>query len=222
MTRITTLLLVLLCLLGISQPLHAEEDKKPQPPLQLQNGGNLPAQQPQMHLEEDILDVRPPIEIPKKTNYLLISILAILGLLLLVFLILLLRKVLKKDPVIPAPGEVALAELQEAHPLRERGEALQYAQSLSDIVRRYIEAQFHIQFTRQTTREFLHKLASETGDSAQLLGPHRDMLQDCMEKCDMAKYAHSAMEDSGMKDMEDSVHRFISTTSSPENQQGTE
>jgi hypothetical protein len=199
---------------------HADQDIQPQ--LQLQNGGNtLPQQAPAIQ-QEDIFDIRGPVPIPEKNNYPLIIGIVFLGMLVAVLLFFLLRKLLKKEVPIPAPGEIALSELQEAQPLRKKGQALQYAERLSDIVRRYIEAQFSIQFTRQTTREFLHQMAADTRETGKLLQPHRDMLQTCMEKCDMAKYARNTLESEGMKEMEDSVHRFITTTSSPENTQGKE
>lgn len=216
-------LLVLIALSWLPQiVLAAGNEQEAEPKLQLQNDNTSSQSSSPVTLEDDILDIRGPVPLPEKTNFPLIIAISLLALLLVVTLFYFLRKRFKRTPPPPTPGEIALMELQEARDLKEKGQALQYIERLSNIIRRYIEAQFHIGFTRQTTSEFLHSMATETGGSKKLLQPHRQMLQQCMEQCDMAKYAHNTPGDEGLEKMENSFHRFISTTSSPENRQGEE
>ncbi len=96
--------------------------------------------------------------------------------------------------------------------------SLQYAEKISEILRRYIEMRFHILFTRQTTGEFFQKLMKDKKISSTPLLAHADKLKDCLERCDMAKFAHSSPAPLDMEQMESSVRSFVSTTASPTEQ----
>ncbi len=187
--------------------------------LQLQNRPPQPSQPLPSPQFEDIRDIRGPVVLSDKQELLLPVALGVGVLLLVVLLIFFLRR---KKPVapLPNPGEIALAELNAAKSFIIEGQPLRYAERLSTILRRYIEDRFHIRSTRQTTREFLHCLTRNIGLKETELHNHTENLKECLERCDMAKFAHNSPGTNGMEKMELSVRNFVETTRSPENIQG--
>ncbi len=190
----------------------AATDPAPSPQLQLQSG---PAQPPTSGQFEDIQDIYGPVPITQSHNLLLLIGLGIFALLGAVALFFFLKR--RKDDVpLPTPGEIALAELKAARVLLEQGQSLSYVDRLSEILRHYIEKQFAIRSTRQTTNEFLHCLSRESSTPNTILQDHAKSLQHCLERCDMAKFAHDSPGRNGMDDMENSVLHFVHSTTNPE------
>jgi hypothetical protein len=77
---------------------------------------------------------------------------------------------------------------------------------------RYIEARFQIRSTRQTTREFFSRLQNGTTIADVDIHNHTGDLQECMEQCDMAKFARSTPDSDDMMLMDRAVRTFIETT----------
>jgi hypothetical protein len=117
----------------------------------------------------------------------------------------------KKGSLISA-HEKALADLFRARSLMTPDSGLQYADKLSDILRQYIEKRLHIKTTQQTTKEFFTGLIEKPNQTAILLEDHCESLQECLEKCDMAKFACCVPDLNSMEKMETSVHDFIEAT----------
>lgn len=84
------------------------------------------------------------------------------------------------------PGEIALQRLEEARPYMDPDQAREYCFAVSQIIRRYLEAQCQLHAPRLTTEEFLRELAvgSET-----IAAPHRALLGEFLRHCDLAKFA---------------------------------
>lgn len=94
-------------------------------------------------------------------------------------------------------------------------QALLYMDRISSILRSYLEARFALKTTRQTTREFFVSLARELSDNHDL-ATYNIELKSCLERCDLAKFAHqpAALED--LQEMEDSVLYLVNQTEPPE------
>ncbi len=220
MRRTAFAFLILLTLVfSVGEILAGSANSPTSPQLQLHNRPSQPLQPQQSQQFEDIRDIRGPVVLADKQDLFLPVTLGVGVLLLVVLLIFFLRRKKPSAPL-PDPGEIALAELSAAKSYMIEGQPLRYAERLSTILRRYIEDRFHIRSTRQTTSEFLHCLTRNIGSKETGLHTHTENLKECLERCDMAKFAHNSPGTNGMGKMEHSVRNFVETTRSPENTQG--
>lgn len=109
---------------------------------------------------------------------------------LIIGLIIFLMKRRKKVPVPPAkpaitPYEAALAQLQQLKQEKVwQNDTKQYYTRLTDILRTYFEAQFHIPALEQTTEELLLHIKPVT-----ILNQQRDKLRALLSVADLAKFA---------------------------------
>lgn len=216
--------------IGSCAPSNSSVQLAPQPvPSNPVPQGALPA-------SEALHDIRGPVLLPEAHDMLFwflggLALLIIAGLLLFFY-----WKRRKKRRCQFGPHEVALAELASLRPLMNREQALIYAARLSEILRRYIEARFLIHSTRQTTQEFFSSLTRtlqatatdglnprEPGPESRLhladlaatvsiMEEHRDRLHECLDQCDLAKFAHCVPDQQGMEALEQAVRGFIEAT----------
>ena len=167
----------------------------------------------------DIHDIYPLVPVVDPVNWTLIALigLALLLLLALVIAILFLKKKKRAPqiPVIPA-HETALAELEKARRYIEDNESIHYANTASEILRTYIEKRFFIHSTRQTTMEFLSYVDRMTASPAAALSDHRQHLAECLQHCDLAKYAHRNSTREALQDLEGRIRHFIVDTAEKE------
>jgi hypothetical protein len=141
----------------------------------------------------DIRDIRGPLGIP--LSPLRMALLLLLPLLLAALLFVVARRLRsrKKDVQRPALGPLArpahevaleaLAALQASRKL-ERGEVKEFHIEASDILRRYVEARFHVAALEMTTVEVLAGLEAARCDPR-----FRDGLSAFLEQCDLVKFA---------------------------------
>ena len=131
-----------------------------------------------------------------------------------------LKKRTRPAPVPVPPWERALQDLAEAKGLLSPERALFYMDSISRILRRYIEARFAIKSTRQTTREFFAQLAAS--DTGSPLRRYKTELQRCLEQADMAKFAHHTEDVASLAMIGEAVVDFVTKTQPSEAQQPRE
>jgi hypothetical protein len=192
------------------------------PPLKLvpdpQQGQASPMAQNTAPATDTFHDIRGPVALPDSLGV-LVWLLIGLAVVALAALLLYLWKRRKKEQKLPCPHEIALNELARLRPMMNPEQALTYAAQLSEILRRYIEARFLIHSTRQTTREFFAALVSspQIGSS---MAEHHDHLRECLEQCDMAKFAHCIPDQQDMEAMEQAVRGFIEATGQPVEEKG--
>ncbi len=201
------LFILLFSLASIGQSV-ADNTSPPPPHLKLQNSAQQQQQPP--HLE-NIRDIREPVLLPDTNKLLPPLIIGGVLIFLAVLLFLFLRRK-KPQPPPPDPGTIALAGLDAARHYMKEGQSLHYAEKISEILRGYIEKRFQIQSTRQTTDEFFIFLTRDTQISTTPLHAHAKNLKKCLERCDMAKFAHSSPGSSDMEHMEHSVRTFVTKT----------
>lgn len=158
---------------------------------------------------EQLRDIYGPVPITAPPPYLLIA--GGMGLLLAIAALIwyLKKKKIPAPPPIP-PWERALIDLADAKRLLSPERGILYMDRVSQILRDYIESRFAIQSTRQTTREFLQGL-TEIGDRSPLQ-TYKTELKECLERADMAKFAHQLPQLEHLDQMEAAVTSFVKCT----------
>ena len=139
----------------------------------------------------DIRDIKPPVYFPE--NYLLLIIIGIIIVLAgLVFLVLFLRRRMKRGADKPRLPEKTAYQLAyegllalKRENLAALGKIKEYYFRLSDIVRHYIESRFSIKAPEMTTEEFLFSLR----DYDILSSRHKNLLKEFLGLCDIVKFA---------------------------------
>jgi hypothetical protein len=156
---------------------------------------------------EDIHDIRGPITIPYAWQWVIyiVSALALAGVLYALW------SWLHRQPAVKpkSPFEIALDRLEEARPLMTEGTVREYAFTVSEIIRVYIEQRFGEKAAHRTTEEFLSDLVRQTGTP---LASHRDRLEDFLNYCDLPKFARWQLSTAEMESMHESARVFILDT----------
>lgn len=138
---------------------------------------------PASSASEDIRDIRQPRHVPTPWLPRVIAV----GVIILVASALVIWRWVCLAPVISLPPHViALERLEEARRLMNPEHAREYCFAVSQIIRGYIEERSRLHAPRLTTEEFLREL---TASPEALLAPHRTLLGDFLEHCDLAKFA---------------------------------
>jgi len=215
------LILLFYVLLAAVHPLWAEGVGPA--PLQLAPGSAIQQGQPalqspgpglaaSMGEQQPLRDIHPPLPLPEERSPVMLVVGLFLLLLVLLAALFWFFRLRKKKVSLPFAHETAMAALLRARSLMTPDQVVLYAEELSDILRRYIEARFCIHSTRQTTEEFFSCLTENPGQAVALLEDHCDSLKDCLSQCDMAKFARYTPDSSCMKKMEKAVQNFIEST----------
>lgn len=155
---------------------------------------------------EDIHDIRGPVAIPYW--WLRPALVAAALALLLVGLTTyraLRRRV--RDRVRSAAG-IALERIERARALVGTGRAAEFSEQLSDAVRTYVESRFGLQAAHKTTEEFLQDLL---GSQSSPIAGHRQVLDEFLSWCDLAKFARFALSAEQMDGMTAAARRFVET-----------
>jgi hypothetical protein len=107
------------------------------------------------------------------------------------------------------PFEIALERLDAACALMTTNTVREYAFTVSEIIRVYIEQCFGEKAARRTTEEFLSDLLQQTGTP---LARHRRRLEDFLSHCDLSKFARWQFSVREMQSMHESARVFILET----------
>jgi hypothetical protein len=92
----------------------------------------------------------------------------------------------RPKPAPPTAREVALRKLKEAEAGLAGKEPYAFSIEVSDILRQYVSAQYHLHATEQTSPEFL----AEAAKSPHFTGADKALLAEFLERCDLIKFAH--------------------------------
>ncbi len=164
--------------------------------------------------QEQLRDIHPPLLLPEAPDYTML-VAGILVFFLLLAVALWFFRFRKKEVFLPSAHETALADLQLARSLMSVEQAKQYAVEVSTILRRYIEQRFRIKTSRQTTKEFFTSLMVFPKQTTELFATHSKSLHECLEQCDLAKFARCRPDRNSMEKMEIAVQEFIVATREP-------
>lgn len=159
------------------------------------------------HTQEDIRDIRHPRHIPT-TPWDAVTV----GVLILTAGAFAARWWRRSGKVQMLPHEIALQRLEEARQLMDPEHAREYCFAVSNIIRGYIEERFRVRAPKLTTEEFLRELVEERDT---MLQPHRALLGEFLEHCDLAKFAGWRYSMPDLEAMHTTGRSFVHQTSVP-------
>ena len=102
----------------------------------------------------------------------------------------------------------ALAELERLFALIDSEQSRPYAIESSAIIRRYIEARFHLDAPKRSTEEFL----AEAQRSPKLAPEFQALLADFLQCCDLLKFARTFASRSELVQLHDAAISFVKET----------
>lgn len=164
---------------------------------------------------EDILDIKPPVQIDQSPApwliYAGIALIVLLG----TGLVLYKRKRTTMPPA-PAAHTWALAQLDKARQLFADDEYNQFVNLIDHTLRTYIEQRFGVTARRQTSREFITRLSSDQASVPLELANNIDNLQVWLSQCDRVKFARARLTKNDMESMLKNINDFIQATREPQ------
>ena len=165
----------------------------------------------------DIRDIRGPLHIPDPLVWLYYGAAGILFLLALAWFW---RWVAgRKKTLEKLPFELALEQLEQAKAFMKPETAEKFSVMVSKAVRTYIESRFEMEVTRQTTEEFMRRVAADPSEKIKGYG---DLLNGFLGYCDLAKFARYALTVKQMEDMLQNARHFVDATKpSPDDQKSS-
>ena len=134
----------------------------------------------------EIKDIAPPIDVFPWPPW-MIALTAVAALALLALLAWLVARWLRNRPAPPPPSarSVALRELEKLRAQVQKLDPYAFSIALSDVLRRYIGAQYGLHAIEQTSPEFLAAIAR----APQFTDDDRALLAKFLDRCDMIKFA---------------------------------
>jgi len=133
----------------------------------------------------DLRGIAPPVDVPwPPWVWWAIVIGAVIALALFVWLIVWLSR-RKPAALPPTPRQIALRELEDLRAHIHELDSYAFSIRASDVLRTYVNGQFKLRATTQTSPEFLASIA----DSPQFSSVDRQLLATFLERCDMLKFA---------------------------------
>ncbi len=120
----------------------------------------------------------------------------------------------RRKKVVPqlSAGEQALAALDSVRSLMSPDQSRSFAVKVAEILRTYIEQQFHLFRPNLTTREFLQSLTRHAHDTDSGLFGYDGLLKDWLNHCDMVKFARYTLTKDEMEQMLVQVRQFVEAT----------
>jgi hypothetical protein len=103
-------------------------------------------------------------------------------------------------------AELTLERLDRARGLMRPDGGREFAIDVSNIVREYIEARFEVRAVHLTTDEFLRNLGEHTES---MLAPHRTLLNDFLQTCDLGKFGGWRLSIPDMTTMFERAREFV-------------
>jgi hypothetical protein len=161
--------------------------------------------------QDDIYDIRPPYFYLKPLTWLWV-LLGALGVIALCVALWFLVKPLRAFRA-KTPYEVALEKLEKARAMLNEENPEPYAVYVSETIRTYLGQRYRILSTRRTTEEFLRQVQA---DPATPLAPHRDLLREFLESCDLVKFAHYQPGREELEQVQQRAVSFVTATRPPE------
>lgn len=153
-----------------------------------------------------IRDIAPPVDVLPWPMWVVYTAVAVAAVILAVLIWLGIRWWRNRPvPPPPTPREIALARLQEARGRMQGLDPYAFSILVSDILREYVSAQFHLKATKQTSPEFLTSIS----DLPNFTGPEKKQLAEFLEKCDLIKFAHIAATTDDSSRLLDEAIRFV-------------
>jgi hypothetical protein len=161
---------------------------------------------PQSSPTPGIHDIKPPLDVFPYPLWMVLTAAGIALVVLAVIVTLIVRAARRRPkPAPPTPKEIALKRLKEAEADLPRKEPYAFSIQVSDILRQYVPAQYHLHATEQTSPEFL----ADAARSPHFTGADKQLLADFLEHCDLIKFAHVEATGEDSKALLEQAVRFV-------------
>jgi len=167
---------------------------------QLNPGGPAASPTPAIH------DIRPPLDVFPYPMWMVVTAGAV-ALLALGLVVAGIVSLIRNRPKTPPPTarEIALKRLKEAEGDLTRKEPYAFSIQVSDILRQYVSAQYHLHATEQTSPEFL----ADAAKSPHFTGADKLLLAEFLERCDLIKFARVDATQEESKALLEQAVRFV-------------
>ena len=103
------------------------------------------------------------------------------------------------------PRQQALDALEQMSGQVDQIRPYEFSIKVSDVLRRYVTDQYGLPVTRQTSVEFLERLAR----NPQFSGDEKALLQDFLDRCDLIKFARYDATPADSRSLLDEAIRFV-------------
>ncbi|MGA3171798.1 MAG: DUF4381 family protein [Chthoniobacteraceae bacterium] len=153
-----------------------------------------------------IRDIRPPLDVFPYPMWMVATAGAVALVLLGLVAALVVRAIRNRPkPPPPTPREIALKRLAEAEIDVSRKAPYDFSIQVSDILRQYISAQYHLHAPEQTSPEFL----AEAAKSPHFTAADKRLLAEFLERCDLIKFARVDATAEDSRALLDQAVRFV-------------
>jgi Domain of unknown function (DUF4381) len=154
----------------------------------------------------EIRDIAPPMDVFPYPMWMVV-VAALLALLILgavaYFIVRKLRN--RPPPLPPSPQSIALRELRALQQRVKQSAPYEFSIAVSDVLRRYVSAEYRVHAVEQTSPEFLAAIAQ----SVKFSESERRQLADFLERCDLIKFARIDADSGDSEQLIDSAFRFV-------------
>jgi len=161
---------------------------------------------PQPSAPPAIRDIRPPLDVFPYPTWMVVTAGAIALLLVALMASFIVRAMRNRPkPAPPTPKEIALKQLKQAAEDVDRKEPYAFSIQVSDILRKYVSAQYRLHATEQTSPEFL----ADAAKSPHFTGADKRLLADFLEHCDLIKFARIDATQADSRALLEQAVRFV-------------
>ena len=154
----------------------------------------------------DLRDIAPPLDVFPWPTWMVVVVAIIVSLVLATVIYFIVRRIRNRPPPIPpSPQSIALRELRKLQSQTARAEPHEFTFAVSDVLRKYVSAEYRVRATEQTSPEFLVAI----GQSVKFAEAERTLLADFLERCDLIKFARIDADSRDNERLLESALRFV-------------
>ena len=183
MKSFVTLLAVLVIYLSFAQTMVQANQVHPPLALPSQQQTQTGPATTQPSVSPQLEDIAGPVFIEEQLPWLIIISGLVVGVIALILLIFLIKKLRKSQRKTIPPSTLALSQLdQHKSSFAEHGRDRIYITDVTETIRQYIENEFHLQPTSQTTEEFIQTLGkpSTVSELGNKVTSHKGQLKELL------------------------------------------
>lgn len=154
----------------------------------------------------DLRDIAPPVDVFPYPPW-MVAVAALLAALVLgAILYAIVRHLRNRPPPLPpSPQSIALRELRALQQRVKHSTPYDFSIAVSDVLRRYVSAEYRVHAVEQTSPEFLAAIAN----SVKFSEHERQQLAEFLERCDLIKFARIDADSGDSERLIESAFRFV-------------
>lgn len=153
-----------------------------------------------------IRDIAPPLDVFPYPTWMIVTAVILAALALAAIVIFIVRRIRNRPPPLPpSPQSIALRELRALQQRVKQSTPYEFSIAVSDVLRRYVSAEYRVHAVEQTSPEFLAAIAQ----SVKFAEAERQQLAEFLERCDLIKFARIDADSGDSERLIDSAFRFV-------------